>query len=122
MQLETTKLILHFESTGKETRIPPDHALQLYRIVQELIHNTGKHSLAWHLWVRVDWTEGLEIQLEDDGRVDNIDQTISNLSSFRTLRLRALRTDSKISFAKAKHGMLITVKYNAGGTGVMLAK
>lgn len=117
-QLETTKLILHFETTGKEVHIPPDHALQLYRIVQELIHNTGKHSLAWHLWVRVNWTEGLEIQLEDDGRVDNIDQAIRNLSSFRTLRLRALKSTSKISFAKAKRGMLVTVKYNADSSGV----
>lgn len=121
MQLETTKLILHFETSGKEMPIPADHALQLYRIVQELIHNTSKHSLAWHLWVRVNWTERLEIQLEDDGFVDNIDQAISSLSSFRTLRLRALRTDSKISFAKAKRGMLITVKYNEN-VGVTLTK
>lgn len=112
-QMETPGVLaLQVKSDGKDFKLDPNHELHLYRIVQELIHNTIKHSLAWHLWIRLTWSEILKIELEDDGRVGNLQHAISDLSSFRTLRMRVLKCGAEISFAKAKRGMLITITYD----------
>ncbi|MBL7845313.1 MAG: hypothetical protein JNK44_15730 [Cyclobacteriaceae bacterium] len=46
-----------------------DRALQVFRILQELISNTFKHSGASHLIIVLNWQEdNLEIQFSDNGR------------------------------------------------------
>lgn len=101
-----------FESTGKELPLPEDHALHLYRIVQEIIHNTMKHSLAWHLYVRISWTNRLLIEMEDDGRKVVRKEDIEKSSAFRTLKMRTLKSGAEQAFSKAEKGMLVTVKYD----------
>ncbi|GEM_PF-692425 len=110
-------LIIRFESTGNELPIPGDHALHLYRIVQELIHNTIKHSLAWHLTIRVLWTAILMIEIEDDGQKMLSEAEISNSAAFRTIRMRALKSGTILSFSKASRGMLVNIKYDSKTIG-----
>lgn len=118
MQMERPgSLIIRFESTGSELPIPDDHALHIYRIVQELIHNTIKHSLAWHLDIRIVWTEKLVIEIEDDGTKMVSSAEIINSTTFRTLRMRALKSGAELLFSRANRGMLVTVKYDPENIG-----
>ncbi|MCP9752088.1 sensor histidine kinase [Ferruginibacter sp. HRS2-29] len=54
---------------GKPFRLPPQNEMVLFRIVQESIHNTVKHSKATLLRVTIEHTEGLlRIAVQDDGK------------------------------------------------------
>lgn len=113
-------LFIQFKSEGSELPLPNHHALHIYRIVQEIIHNTMKHSLAWHLMINVTWTNVLLIEIEDDGKKALPMKEITNASAFRTLRMRALKSGAELTFSKGQKGMLVKVKYdpeNAGGGG-----
>ena len=111
---------LHLTQTGKEFQLGANHELHLFRIVQELIHNTTKHSTAWHIWIRLYWTDQLVMELEDDGTKTDLRLKLDNPRAFRTIRARALKCGATVTFGKGKErGLLITIIYNpeypAGG-------
>lgn len=55
--------------TGNPFKLLPQNEMVLFRIVQESIHNTVKHSKAKLLRVTLDHTEGLlRIAVQDDGK------------------------------------------------------
>lgn len=57
-----------FRSQGQRVELRPDHELYLYRIVQELINNSLKHSEAWHIFVTLLWSETeLKLIVRDNG-------------------------------------------------------
>lgn len=70
MRVDKSRLIrTSFRSTGVDPSLRPDHALALYRIVQELVNNSIRHSGCARIDVRIMHSEGsLEILYEDDGR------------------------------------------------------
>ncbi len=70
MRVDKSRLIrTSFRSTGTEPSLRPDHALPLYRIVQELVNNSIRHSGCARIDVRILHSDGrLEILYEDDGR------------------------------------------------------
>lgn len=70
MRVDKSRLIrTSFRSTGVEPNLRPDHALALYRIVQELVNNSIRHSGCARIDVRILHRAGsLEILYEDDGR------------------------------------------------------
>ncbi len=64
-----------FQVIGNITTIPQQHALTLYRIVQELIQNVLKHADASELTVQISQRESsLGITIEDNGNGFYIDQ------------------------------------------------
>jgi signal transduction histidine kinase/ligand-binding sensor domain-containing protein len=70
MRVDKSRLIrTSFRSTGAEPDLRPDHALALYRIVQELVNNSIRHSSCARIDVRILHRDGrLELLYEDDGR------------------------------------------------------
>lgn len=59
-----------YQSIGlKDVSIPQTTAITIYRIVQELIHNTLKHAAAASAIVQVSYEDGnLSLTVEDDGK------------------------------------------------------
>lgn len=103
---------VHFENVGKELSVPSLTEIHLSRIVQELIHNAFKHSVAWHVWVRMVWDKkSLSIIVEDDGTAfAEVDEAIDSLSQkHNTLKLRTLAVNGKISYEKGIMGLLTEV-------------
>src|SRR5690606_36065957 len=47
---QSKALQIDFQVLGLEERLPSSLALTLYRIIQELINNITKHSIATELW------------------------------------------------------------------------
>jgi signal transduction histidine kinase len=57
-----------FVQSGAPFKIDDESKLNLFRIVQELLTNSIKHSSAWNISVHLHWDEqSLSITLEDDG-------------------------------------------------------
>ena len=106
---------IYFETTGIEQSIGSFSHTYLYRIIQELIHNSFKHSSAWHVWVRLKWREKqLSIEVEDDGSGFNkISEFIERLrKKNNTLKLRSTVIGAIISYHPGEKGLLAKIDYN----------
>ncbi len=58
-----------FQAYGLHTEIPSSKAIHIYRIVQELLHNSIKHAEANEILVQLTEDEGeLHVLVEDDGK------------------------------------------------------
>lgn len=104
---------IHFEASGHERQIPSPGEMYLYRIVQELIHNAFKHSAAWHIWVRVNWTaSSLVLEVEDDGTgFHKMEEFISRLrKKHNTLKMRTKVIGASIDYHQGKKGLLARVE------------
>ncbi len=74
IELEVTRIkklkipAITFENSGEECRMPKEHALILFRIVQECLNNSLKHSKAANLVIRIQSNpRTILIKVADDG-------------------------------------------------------
>jgi signal transduction histidine kinase len=107
---------IRFKSVGDEIPINESHQPHLLRIVQELINNATKHTLAWHIEVRLDWKpDEFHIEVEDDGkRFDDLAEKMRKPGTFATLRMRTSRIGAHIRFAQGFNGTKAIVSYAYG--------
>jgi len=100
---------VHFSNKGEPRQIPENIERNLFRIVQELIHNAFKHSAAWHVWVRLQWDSSkITIEVEDDGSgFSKIDEFIKRLKSKNnTLKVRSATIGASLHYLQGKKGLL----------------
>ena len=107
---------LHLYPTfnGTAQKIAPLAEAYLNRMVQELVHNALRHSAAWHMWIRITWTEdALTITVEDDGSgFSKPEEFIARLSrKHNTLRMRAEAIGATITYKQGEKGLLSMIKY-----------
>lgn len=105
---------IHFRQTGIEPVVPDKDAIHLLRIIQELIHNALKHSSAWHVHLRVDWSGSeLNIEVEDDGTAfAKIESFLSVLNTKNnTLRMRANILRAPLQYTPGERGLLARLTY-----------
>jgi signal transduction histidine kinase len=105
---------IDFNSSGFEQPISQLAFTYLYRIIQELVHNAFRHSAAWRVDVKVNWSPAtLSVQVEDDGTaqssIKGITATLQN--KHNTLNMRAQAIGASIKYAKGKRGLLVVVEY-----------
>lgn len=108
---------IHFETSGTAQRLPAVSEVYLYRIVQELVHNAFKHSAAWHIWVRLQWSPGkLLLEVEDDGTgFHKISEFIDRLrKKHNTLKMRTRVIGASIRYQYGQRGLLAQVEYPIG--------
>jgi signal transduction histidine kinase len=92
--------------------LPGNSELYLLRIIQELVHNSFRHSAAWHVWVSVTWEARLlKIEVEDDGSgFAKINEFIDRLKKkHNTLRMRSEAIGASIKYHNGKKGLLATI-------------
>jgi len=59
---------IEFLELGPPRRLPGPVELSLFRIVQEIVNNAMRHSLAWNINMKMYWSaEQLKIEVKDDG-------------------------------------------------------
>jgi signal transduction histidine kinase len=65
---ELQKVEIDFESHDLPSPVPPDVSLCLYRVLQEALHNSAKHSGVGHLEVRL-WgaSDQIHLTVRDSG-------------------------------------------------------
>jgi signal transduction histidine kinase len=63
-----TGIKVQYQKTGASPEVADGVAIHVYRVVQEALNNTAKHSKASRAWVRVDFSpERLHLEIEDRG-------------------------------------------------------
>ena len=103
---------IHFENHGTPAPLEPQVERYLFRIVQELIHNSFKHSSAWHIWVRLKWeATRLYIEVEDDGTAfSKIPEYIQRLKKKNnTLKLRSTVIGATIRYSQGQKGLVAKI-------------
>ncbi|WP_413364880.1 sensor histidine kinase [Lysinibacillus sp. 3P01SB] len=59
---------IYFQSFGKEKRIPSEHEVAIFRLVQECVTNALKHGKPKEINVKLEWLKnGINIVVKDDG-------------------------------------------------------
>ena len=58
-----------FESSGQERRLDPEVEIELFRIAQEALSNSWKHSRARQVSLQLHYlSEGIQVRIRDDGQ------------------------------------------------------
>lgn len=105
---------IHFENTGTPLPVSEQAEMYIFRIVQELIHNAFKHSSAWHIWVRLQWSDThLRIEVEDDGSgFAKIPEFISKLKKkHNSLKMRTIAIGANMEYLHGAKGLLARITY-----------
>jgi signal transduction histidine kinase len=113
-RMETPGVIfIHFETSGNEIAIRHEHRQHLLRIVQEAITNVTKHTPAWHVYVRLIFSDKtLQLEIEDDGqKFETLINKIKDKNALSTLRMRINKIGGAIEFRKGNVGTIATVTY-----------
>ena len=103
---------IHFASSGSPRQIPGHIEMNIFRIIQELIHNAFKHSAAWHVWVRLDWQpHQIILEVEDDGSgFSKIPEFIQRLKrKHNTLKMRSASIGATIRYEQGAKGLLARI-------------
>jgi len=111
---KSTKRLFHYSSKGPEHYLDKHTTLNLFRICQEIIQNSLRHSHAWNIWIRFEWSEdSVELEVEDDGTsITKLNQTISTLDlKNNSIRIRAKSIGATIQYAIGSKGLITKVKY-----------
>lgn len=59
---------IEFLEMGTMRRLPESVEILLFRIVQEIVNNAMRHSLAWNITLKMYWLDSqLKIEVKDDG-------------------------------------------------------
>lgn len=60
---------IHYSTTGNPSPLTVEQKVHLYRIIQELLNNSKKHSKALNVYVSTSWSDTeLKVKVRDDGR------------------------------------------------------
>lgn len=105
---------IHLSFKGEEGPVATTSRLYILRIIQELIHNAFKHSAAWHVWVRAEWSHNnLVIEVEDDGTgFHKISEFIERLrSKNNTLKMRSQTLGATLTYHHGQKGLLARLEY-----------
>ncbi|MBS1520343.1 MAG: sensor histidine kinase [Bacteroidetes bacterium] len=91
----------------KDTVIPKKTEIHLFRIIQEIIHNTMKHSEASNLWLSItSRPDGLYLVSEDNGRGFDAEHTraVSGGLGLKSIENRCQMLDADFKLITAKNG------------------
>jgi len=90
------------EEIEKDIPLSSKTALNLFRIIQESIHNALKHSEATHIGIRFISRGKLNILIQDDGIGMETDQTLNSGNGIRNIKDRAREIGFKFELLSAK--------------------
>lgn len=100
------------EHIENDVRISSKHALNVFRIIQEAIHNALKHSAANMISIQVSSGEQVSVQVADNGiGIDN-SSTVSG-NGFLNMQARAKETGMKLTIDSVlKQGTMLLLGIN----------
>lgn len=101
-----------YQNNNQDLKMASDHALILFRIVQECINNVIKHSRSKEMKLLVeDSPKIIKIMINDDGIGFNL-ETENNGSGLRSMESRAQLIGAKLSISSVENqGTKVTITY-----------
>jgi signal transduction histidine kinase len=101
----------HYNLTGEIPDISQEHDLFIYRIFQEALHNSLKHSHSELLEVNINTTDTLFcLEIKDFGIGYDADQINSGIG-LSNMKLRAKLIGSELIMNSTPSGTIVTLKY-----------
>ena len=102
------ELISQYEKLPLE----PDAQVMLFRVVQEALQNSIKHSFAKHIIIQIKNTDAhFELSIEDDGRGFDIEKAKKESLGLRNMEHRTQLLGGTIEWQQGeKNGTIITIK------------
>ena len=98
------------EAIANDVRLSSQHALNIFRIVQESIHNALKHSHAGNISIAINSNSVIEIQIVDDGRGMNVDSSDEG-NGLMNMRARAKETGMQLLISsKPNEGTMVLLE------------
>lgn len=86
-----------FEKINNDVKISSQHALNIFRIVQEAVHNALKHSRGSNITISLSSNENIEIKIEDDGKgIMHLENNNSG-NGLANMKLRAAESGFELS-------------------------
>jgi signal transduction histidine kinase len=106
------------ESIEQDNRLSSQHALNVFRIIQEAIHNALKHSNASHINIYINSNETIVIKVMDDGMGMEAGST-SNGNGLLNMQARAKETGMQLSIqSDSRQGTILVLE--TGTTNLVL--
>jgi signal transduction histidine kinase len=103
--MRNSDLAVDVSIEGEMRSLPPTVDVSAYRIVQEALTNTLKHSVASHAAVHVRyWPDELEVEIVDDGRPNGASSSASGGLGLIGMRERAALHGGQLSAGPAAGG------------------
>lgn len=93
---------------SKDIRIPSVKGVNIYRIIQEGVHNALKHSGASHIWVRIGGTDSLKITVEDNGKGFDTSAASSG-NGLANLKNRIADCNGVLDISSTQNGTVLSV-------------
>jgi signal transduction histidine kinase len=105
-------LLIHFDDHEVEEKIYKDFQEPLYRITQELLSNTLKHSSATEVHISFDYTQSIfTFTYQDDGEGFDLNTENKEGLGLESIRQRAVEMEAELSFSKElNEGMCCQLK------------
>jgi len=108
---------MHFVQSGTPSPISQKQKLNIFRIVQELLTNSIKHSGAWNISVQLHWDEEkLTVTVEDDGsgyKRKDYEQQTSGQGSINMIK-RANVIGAKLNKEELSRGLRTIIELKLG--------
>lgn len=107
--------IINVTVDGEQPVVSLETEIHIVRIVQELVYNALRHSLAWHVNVHVTFkSRRVNIEVEDDGTsINSMDKVIERLTGKRsTIRIRSEMLRGHVKYRKGEKGLIVMVELN----------
>jgi signal transduction histidine kinase len=98
---ENKNISIHFKNTDSELNLRPESTLNLYRIAQEFINNTAKHSNAKNFYIENFIENDYCFVLKDDG-IGFENETIEKGYGLNNINSRALDINATIKIESIK--------------------
>ncbi len=103
---------IEFLELGPPRRLPGPVELSLFRIVQEIVNNAMRHSLAWNINMKMYWSEEqLKIEVKDDGigKEKSLSDHKEKGRGLPGIQKRAELVGAKVTAVPVAKGMLFVV-------------
>jgi signal transduction histidine kinase len=101
------------EDISEDRVLSPLNALHLFRILQESLNNSLKHSKCDHLLVIFKSNSGCFIIIEDDGKGFDPDKSMDIGNGMSNMRTRANEAGISMAFSRVSpHGTRLTLSFN----------
>jgi two-component system sensor histidine kinase DegS len=116
MWSEETGIEAEFTSASREHRLPSHAEVTVFRVVQEVLENVGRHADATHVKVtlHLDGATARTI-IEDDGIGFDVEEALARADERKTIGLTLIRDR-----ARMLGGTLDIESVSGGGTRVVL--
>jgi ligand-binding sensor domain-containing protein/two-component sensor histidine kinase len=106
------------ESIEKDISLSPINALHLFRIMQEAVNNSARHSDCRHITISIESGSRWYVAIADDGVGITGEKGKSNGNGIRNMKLRAAEAEWDIKWEdNIPHGMIVRI--NPKPTGVL---